>query len=170
MTTQGQALDELILASMKELKENGHEYKLIKNKNLINEKKAFAKKIIEKYSSQSKDVEKVILSITKESPNFIGQKRIEMKNIIGTCRVDLENLTWRNSLIFLQQYASFLPLKELNIPKFLEKMQSNDFSETLKLIEHPKNSNNYYILDGTNRIVLAKNLGLDYIKAEIYSA
>lgn len=169
MTTQGQSLDELILASMNEIKKNGHEYKLIEDKNLINEKRAFAKKIIEKHNGENKHIEKVILSITKESSDFIGQKKVEMKDIIGTCRVDLEHLTWKDSLIFLQQYTSFLPLKELNIPKFLEKMQSNDFSETLKLIEHPKNSNLYYILDGTNRIVLAKNLGLDYIKAEIYT-
>ena len=170
MTTQGQALDELILASMNEMKTNGHEYKLIEDKNLINEKKVFAKKVLEKHSHENKHTEKVILSITKESSDYIGQKTVEMKDIIGTCRVDLEHLTWRDSLIYLQQYTSFLPLKEINIPKFLEKMQTNSFSETLKLIEHPKNSNHYYILDGTNRIVLAKNLGLDYIKAEIYTA
>lgn len=170
MTIPGQTLDELIVASKDEIKKNGHQYTLIEDKNLISERKDIAKKLVEKHNSEKKNIEKVILSITKESKDFIGDRKVEMKDIIGTCRVDLEHLTWRDSLIFLQQYTSFLPLKELNVPKFLEKMQNNDFNETLKLIEHPKNSGEYYVLDGTNRVVLAKNLGLDYITAEIYTA
>ncbi|MGL4452809.1 MAG: hypothetical protein ACRCTZ_16705 [Sarcina sp.] len=170
MANPGQNLNELIEASTEEIKKNGHEYTLIEDKDLISEKTEVAKKLIEKHNIEQKNIEKVILSITKQSKDFLGERKVEMKDIVGTCRVELEHLTWRDSLIFLQQYTSFLPLEELNVPKFLEKMQDNDFAETLKLIEHPKDSGEYYVLDGTNRVVLAKNLGLDYIKAEIYTA
>ncbi|MGL4655468.1 MAG: hypothetical protein ACRCWM_06260 [Sarcina sp.] len=170
MTMPGQNLNELITASEEEIKENGNQYTLIEDKDLISERRDFAEKLVEKHNSEKKNIEKIILSITKKSKDFLGERKVEMKDIIGTCRVDLEHLTWRDSLIFLQQYTSFLPLEELNVPKFLEKMQNNDFNETLKLIEHPKDSGEYYVLDGTNRVVLARNLGLDYIKAEIYTA
>ena len=170
MTIPRQDLEELLLASEEEIKNNGNHYKLIEDKNLISERKLDAQKLVEKHNSKKKNIENIVLSITKESNDFIGEKKVEMKDIVGTCRVDLAHLTWKDSLIFLQQYTSFLPLKELNVPKFLNKMETNDFAETLKLIEHPVDSKKYYVLDGTNRVVLARNLGLDSILAEIYTA
>ena len=170
MTIPGQDLNEIIQASQEEIKNKGNKYTLITDKTLISERKDTAKKLVEKHNTKKKDLETIILSLNKESKDFIGSKKINMIDIIGTCRVGLEHLTWRDSLIFLQQYASFLPLKELNVPKFLTKMENNDFTETLKLIEHPKDSNKYYVLDGTSRVILARNLGLDQILAEIYTA
>lgn len=149
--------------------EKKHKYTLIENDNEVKEKTEKIKNLVENHNNEKNNLETVLLTLDKKGNNFVGNRTISMNDIIGTSRVDLEHLTWKDSLIFLQKFTSFLPLEDVNIAKFLEKMQTNDFVETLKLIEYPRNSKKYYILDGTNRIVFAKNLGLEAIKAEIYS-
>lgn len=149
--------------------EKKHKYTLIENDNEVKEKTEKIKNLVESHSPENNSLETVLLTLDKKGTNFVGNKTIDMNDIIGTSRVDLEHLTWKDSLIFLQKFTSFLPLEDVNVAKFLEKMETNDFVETLKLIEYPRNSKKYYILDGTNRIVFAKNLGLEAIKAEIYS-
>ncbi|MGL4990212.1 MAG: hypothetical protein ACRC57_03440 [Sarcina sp.] len=149
--------------------EKKHKYTLIENDNEVKEKTEKIKNLVESHNNEKNNLETVLLTLDKKGTNFVGNRTIDMNDIIGTSRVDLEHLTWKDSLIFLQKFTSFLPLEDVNVAKFLEKMETNDFVETLKLIEYPRNSKKYYILDGTNRIVFAKNLGLEVIKAEIYS-
>ena len=166
MTNPRQNLEVLREAKEDENIHKGHKYKLIKD---FNEDKENGQKLVNKHNPTKKNIETIILSLDKKGTNFLESRKINMEEIIGTSRVDLEHLSWKDSLIFLQQFASFLPMKEINVPKFLEKMETNNFIETLKLIEYPKNSRKYYVLDGTNRIVLARNLGLEWLYAEVFS-
>lgn len=166
MTNPRQNLELLREAKETENIHKGHKYKLIDD---FKADKEHGQKLVNKHNPEKKNIETIILSLDKKGANFLEERKINMTDIVGTSRVDLEHLTWKDSLIFLQQFTSFLPMKEINIPKFLVKMETNDFIETLKLIEHPKDSGKYYILDGTNRIVLARNLGLEWIFAEVYS-
>ncbi|MGL5767250.1 MAG: hypothetical protein ACRCX8_16585 [Sarcina sp.] len=146
-----------------------HKYTLIDDKLEIGKREKHAHNLVHKHNPNAENLDKVMLTIDKDGKNYLGEERVNLEDIVGTSRVDLAHLTWKDSLIFLQRFASFLPLEELNVGKFMEKMTSNDFAEPLKLIEHPKGSKKFYVLDGTNRIVLAKNLGMECIRAEIYS-
>lgn len=169
MTDRFTNLEELHEGKLEENKNKKHKYTLVEDIEEIKSKTDNTIRLIEKHNPNKENLETVLLSTNVRGNNFVGNKEININNIVGTSRVDLKHLSWHDALIFLQRFSSVLPLEELDVPHFLDKMKTNNFAETLKLIEYPKNSKKYYILDGTSRIILARNLGLETIAAEIYS-
>lgn len=96
----------------------------------------------------------------------IDDSKIYLKDIVGTwSHSSYCWIPWIMAVPLLKRFQNNFPKTLKDREELFSKMRKNEFYDKLKVV---KFKNNYYILEGHNRIIISKALGLDYITAQVY--
>lgn len=98
--------------------------------------------------------------------NKLYEAKIKLNDIVGTfTHLSYCGIPWIMAVPLLKRFQNNFPKTLKGKEDLFSKMRKNEFCEPLKIA---KIKDKYYILEGHNRIIIGKSLGLDYITADVY--